>query len=102
MEKLNKTLEAELNSLKASRDPLLNVTKFPKEADERLEAYLREYCSLKDFDFKNETQELLQNLCIPFTAMEQKVDKIHQYLNKLQNKVKRELIIVLLSAIFLN
>lgn len=88
IEKLNKMLEAKLNSLKTNRDSLLNGTKFPKEADERFEAYIREYFSLKDLDSKNETQMLIDNLSIPFASMEKEASNIQSLLSKLHQKVR--------------
>ncbi len=98
--KLNTSLEQKLLHVRKHRDTLLNTTNFPKEVDGTLEAYIEDFCSLRDFDFKSQTKELLHSLSIPFTMIQQEVDKIRSFLNKLQVKVRSVITYWVLHALF--
>ena len=86
--KLNITLEQKLQHLRKHRDTLLNSTKFPKEVDATLEEYIEDFYSLRDFDFKSQTKDLMHSLSIPFTLIHQEVEKVRSFLTKLQAKVR--------------
>lgn len=88
--KLDATFKRHLINLTDQRDYLLNSREVPREVDNKLEKYIEDFRSFRNLDFKQQTQELLDNLRIPFVSILPNIDNIRSILGNLQKQVKKD------------